>query len=120
MLASFQDLRRRRPFCLAMLMPLRKTDADDIFHALPSSEQAPYVLWVLQHRFRQSVRTLHISPDPWHRSRPDGKPARLAGPGAASSVIAPAPLVVGPRSTAPLSCRQSGLTSETPPRSSGR
>jgi AAA domain len=63
MFAPLQELRKRHPFCLAMLTHLRKQEADDVFDALLGSvayQGAQDVLWVLERKPKDDFAFLHI------------------------------------------------------------
>ena len=62
-LAELQDLCHRHAVCLVPLVPLVMAEMDPIFDAVPKSKGAPSVLWVLEARSRDPVRTLYTRDD---------------------------------------------------------
>ena len=62
-LAELQDLCHRHAVCLVTLVPLVMAEMDPIFDAVPKSKGAPSVLWVLEARSRNPVRTLYTRDD---------------------------------------------------------
>ena len=63
LLAPLQNLDLGHPLCIALVMPLLRDQAEDVFDTLPRPRRAPHVLWALAYRSRQPVRTLHIRND---------------------------------------------------------
>ena len=62
-LTDLQDLCHRHAVCLVPLVPLVMAEMDPIFDAMPKSKGAPSVLWILEARSRDPVRTLYTRDD---------------------------------------------------------
>ena len=61
LLTDLQDLRRRQPVCLAVVMIIRKPRIDRIFDIVPTSDYAPSVCWFLN--YGNPVRELYVRDD---------------------------------------------------------